>query len=651
LLDPGAQIGDWVVEKTLGEGGMGAVFRCHNTLTERISAAVKVMKPDRMADMRERFIREVEALERLQHPAIVRVKGWGEDDERGFLWLAMDMVEGEDLDQRLDRGPLTTKEAIAVFRDLADGLAHAHAANIFHRDIKPANVLLLEGGGAKLVDFGIAMESNRTRMTAAGMVPGTPAYLAPEVFSGAFDPHMLDIYAMGQALFEALTGRSGFPEQPGLSTTQRLAQLAGQKMNAKVLDPGEGVPENLRALVRRATEPDPKRRLQTMEDFRRALAGAPLSAETGAPETMMVDDDAWPSDQRPSSPTLDLDIAGPPPRKAKKASKPRRLRWVAFGGAAGLAAVVALVVVAVGIGLVLWAWPRPRDVEVVVSGMAPDTPARVMVAGREAERVGDGEFRVYEVPPGAATVTVVAGKHCDPGAAPTEGCPPCCECVETVVEDEATVVLVAVPPLPEAVPVEVRVSGVEEPWEVHATLGDFPGEPADRTTWRFPAVDPGDHALLVEAGTCPEDAHGCWPDCPDGCASTLHPLSVACDAGSVTVPVELGTPRASKRERRRAARRAQRLPGLRVKLLHRRGDIDIAERAATLLRAEGCETTVERGNEGGEWEPFWGNVYYFRDDLADETEVVRELLKKLGYLDPGHVEDDPDLDLVVWLDP
>jgi len=89
----------------------------------------------------------------------------------------------------------------------------------------------------------------------------------------------------------------------------------------------------------------------------------------------------------------------------------------------------------------------------------------------------------------------------------------------------------------------------------------------------------------------------------------------------------------------------------RVKILHRRGHIEIAERAEALLRAEGCETTVERGNEGGQWEPFWGHVYYFRDDLADETEIVRGLLRELGYLDAEHVTDDPDLDLVVWLDP
>jgi hypothetical protein len=623
------------------------VFRCRNALTERISAAVKVMKPDRMADMRERFIREVEALERLQHPAIVRVKGWGEDGERGFLWLAMDMVEGEDLDHRLDRGPLPVKEAIAVFRDLADGLVHAHAADIFHRDIKPANVLLLEGGGAKLVDFGIAMETGRTRMTAAGMVPGTPAYLAPEVFTGGFEPRMLDIYALGQALFEAVTGKSAFPEQPGLSTTQRLAQLAGQKMNAEVLDPGEGVPENLRALVRLATEPDPKRRLQSMEDFRRALDGAPPSVVKGAPETVAFDDDAWPSKGPPSSPTMDLDIAGPPPGKAKKA-KPRRMKWVALAGTLAVAALVTVVVIGVGLGLLLWTWPRPRDVEVVVSGLGPDTPARVMVAGRDAERRDGGQFWFPEVPPGAAAVTVVAGTHCDPGVAPMEGCPPCCACVEMAVEDKATVAQVAMPPLPEAVSVEVRVEGVEEPWEVRATLGDFPGEPVDRTTWRFPAVDPGDHVLLAEAGTCPEDARGCWPDCPDGCASAQEPVSAACDAGELTVPVALGTPREPKAKR---AKRRHRLPGLRVKILHRRGDIDIAKRGARLLRGEGADTVVERGNEGGEWEPFWGNVYFFRDDLADETEVVRELLKKLGYLDAEHVADDPDLDVVVWLDP
>ncbi|MCA9566870.1 MAG: protein kinase, partial [Myxococcales bacterium] len=129
-------IGDWVVEAPLGQGGMGSVYRCHNALAPRIRAAVKVVHelPGEDSADRERFVREVEALEGLQHPAIVRVKGWGATDD-GVLWLAMDLVEGEDLAARLARGPLDPDTARRTFRDIAAGLAHAHGREVFHRDI------------------------------------------------------------------------------------------------------------------------------------------------------------------------------------------------------------------------------------------------------------------------------------------------------------------------------------------------------------------------------------------------------------------------------------------------------------------------------------------------------------------------------------
>ena len=105
MLKQGEQVGDWIVVDVLGEGGMGAVFRCKNALSDRIEAAVKVVKPHSLENEMERFLREVEALDSLRHRAVVRVKGWGKDAARGFLWLAMDrrlwfLREVEALDSR-----------------------------------------------------------------------------------------------------------------------------------------------------------------------------------------------------------------------------------------------------------------------------------------------------------------------------------------------------------------------------------------------------------------------------------------------------------------------------------------------------------------------------------------------------------------------
>ena len=142
MLSPGERIGDWIIERPLGEGGMGAVYLARNSITERIRAAGKVIKPRAYAEERERFAREVEALDSLRHDAIVGVKGWGEDPERGLLWMAMDLVEGEEVAHVLERGPMSIEAVASIFSVVADGLQYAHERGFRHRDIKPANISL-----------------------------------------------------------------------------------------------------------------------------------------------------------------------------------------------------------------------------------------------------------------------------------------------------------------------------------------------------------------------------------------------------------------------------------------------------------------------------------------------------------------------------
>ncbi|HET8646083.1 MAG TPA: protein kinase, partial [Vicinamibacteria bacterium] len=119
MLKPGERIGDWIVEKPLGEGGMGAVYRVHSALTQRLVAALKVMKPSSEPDARARFIREAEALAALRHPAVVRVMEFAEDDDRGLVYLVMELAMGETLRQRFDRGPMEVREALGIFTPLA----------------------------------------------------------------------------------------------------------------------------------------------------------------------------------------------------------------------------------------------------------------------------------------------------------------------------------------------------------------------------------------------------------------------------------------------------------------------------------------------------------------------------------------------------
>jgi len=252
---------------------MGSVFLCRDTLGARIQAAVKVnamVSPEG----RQRFMREVEALSAIEHPGIVALLSWGEDPERQLLWLAMENLEGENLEDRLERGAMPLDEAVEVFTLLARALQHAHAGGIFHRDVKPANIVLTDDG-PRLVDFGIAFQQDRTRLTTENQVPGTVRYMPPELITASVapDPHSSDIYALGTILCEALTGRPTIELPDGLSDGQRFAKVMASKLDASACDPGPGHPAHLRELVRRSTDPDPAARLDDWDHFLDLLEG------------------------------------------------------------------------------------------------------------------------------------------------------------------------------------------------------------------------------------------------------------------------------------------------------------------------------------------------------------------------------------------
>ncbi|HVR69270.1 MAG TPA: serine/threonine-protein kinase, partial [Vicinamibacteria bacterium] len=270
MLRAGDRVGEWVIEAPLGEGGMGAVYRVHSALTQRLVAALKVMKPTSEPDARARFVREAEALSALRHPAVVRVMGFSEDADRTLLYLVMELAVGETLRARVARGPLDLAEALATFVPLAQGLDHAHSSGIFHRDLKPSNVILTVDGTPRLVDFGIAAASNSEALTTTGQL-GTLPYLPPEVFRGErAEPAKIDVYAFGLLLHEALTGARSFAVDPASTPAAAAAAIGVRKLNAPPVELPPGFPERLRDLVRQATEADPGVR-PTMRDLREGL--------------------------------------------------------------------------------------------------------------------------------------------------------------------------------------------------------------------------------------------------------------------------------------------------------------------------------------------------------------------------------------------
>ena len=193
-----------------GRGGMGEVWRAHDTVTDRV-VAIKVLPANLSEDedFQKRFRREAHAAARLNTPHVVPIYDYGEID--GRLFVSMRLIEGRDLDTVLADGPLEPARAVRIIDQVAKALHAAHKVGLIHRDIKPSNILLDDDDFAYLIDFGIARVTDDTRMTKTGSTIGTFAYIAPERLDGrAEEDARADIYSLACVLYEALTGEPPF---------------------------------------------------------------------------------------------------------------------------------------------------------------------------------------------------------------------------------------------------------------------------------------------------------------------------------------------------------------------------------------------------------------------------------------------------------
>ena len=209
-LKPGALVaGRYRIDSQVGRGGMGVVYKARDQELDQ-DVALKVLRPDMGTDPDwvARFRRELVLAREITHKNVVRIHDIGESD--GLRFLTMRLVEGRSLLDLLQDGPLEVERALRIFRQVAEALQQAHEAGIVHRDLKPANILLSHDETAFITDFGVARSLSGDRVTRAGEIVGTLAYLAPEQIAGGETDARSDIYALGLLLFEMLTGELPF---------------------------------------------------------------------------------------------------------------------------------------------------------------------------------------------------------------------------------------------------------------------------------------------------------------------------------------------------------------------------------------------------------------------------------------------------------
>ena len=226
VLGPGSRIGRFEVVRLLGEGAMGVVYLAQDPHIER-PVAVKTLRSDgdreRAAEIEGRFLKEAKLSGRLQHPSIVTIYEFGRDGET--VYIAMEYVDGQSLSRFVaDRPSLTVSERVALVRDVARALQHAHERGVVHRDIKPGNILVTKDRSVKVADFGIGklLSGASTDLTRTGTMIGSPAYMSPEQIRGEKIDGRSDFFSLGVVLFELLTGGRPFP---GDSITTLVYQI------------------------------------------------------------------------------------------------------------------------------------------------------------------------------------------------------------------------------------------------------------------------------------------------------------------------------------------------------------------------------------------------------------------------------------------
>lgn len=303
------RIGHFKIHGILGRGAMGVVFDAETPGGQRV--ALKIIQPagdaDSSATLVARFLREAKILEQLDHPGVVDLVEAGDMD--GVLYLAMERIEGVSLLAIRRRGPITLEPLMQLGVQLADALAHLHAAGVVHRDIKPANILIQSDGRPVITDFGISGLSEATGITRQGDLLGSPGFMAPEVIAGGGPTVLSDQYALGRLMFE-LGARGPSQRLPKNAPIFEVLRIAMEVDWSRF--PTEAGWAGVRGVVQRMLAPHPEDRFGAASEVRTALEG--LSSSVLDSETLSehVEQLALPTSTSYEALALDL-LAGDSP--------------------------------------------------------------------------------------------------------------------------------------------------------------------------------------------------------------------------------------------------------------------------------------------------------------------------------------------------
>ncbi|HEY8068759.1 MAG TPA: DUF6719 family protein [Burkholderiales bacterium] len=376
-------LGRYQLRRVLGRGAMGVVYEGLDPTLDRRVAVKTILKSVGLDEeteraYSERFVREAKAVARLNHPNIVQVYDFGQENE--VAYLVMEFIQGKELRSFISATErVTTQECVRIMGELLDALDFAHERGVIHRDIKPANVILDEQRRVKLADFGVARVQDSDR-SAAGTMVGTPAFMSPEQIQGLKIDRRTDIFSAGVVFYQLLTGEAPFKGEGAWTVAKKIMQDEPPPPSSIV----SNVSPTFDGIVERALAKNPAERFATAREFADALRGALVSAPAARPApkhkapapAQVTSPRPAPDDATVAIPERPRAAASPPEEKKRSSAVP---------------AILAAAVIAGGIGAYLFLGRATAPAPVSNSAPAPQAekpvPAKPEVTAADLEKI------------------------------------------------------------------------------------------------------------------------------------------------------------------------------------------------------------------------------------------------------------------------